>query len=169
MNGVAMDESPAGTRSSEVLVIGFGNVMRGDDGVGPAVAEGVERLGLPGVRVEVCHQLTPEWACRVSEAAGVVFVDAGEAILSADGGVRVRELDGSATSMGWSGHRFTPEVLLALVAELGWSRPRAWSVVVPVEAFGWGLGLTPEAKKGVEAAVGAIRGLWEGAVCTRRA
>lgn len=83
--------------------------MRGDDGVGPAVAEGVERLGLPGVRVEVCHQLTPEWACRVSEAAGVVFVDAGEAILSADGGVRVRELDGSATSMGWSGHRFTPE------------------------------------------------------------
>ena len=37
-------ESPAG-----ILVIGYGNTLRGDDGVGPKVAEAVAALALPGV------------------------------------------------------------------------------------------------------------------------
>lgn len=35
------------------VVIGVGNSYRRDDGVGPAVAERIDRLGLPGVRVVV--------------------------------------------------------------------------------------------------------------------
>ena len=36
--------------SRDFLVIGYGNTLRGDDGVGPRVAEAIEKLNLPGVR-----------------------------------------------------------------------------------------------------------------------
>jgi hypothetical protein len=47
---------------TEILVIGYGNTLRGDDGVGPRVAEAIEELNLPGVRTLVCQLLTPEFA-----------------------------------------------------------------------------------------------------------
>ena len=49
---------PAASR--DFLVIGYGNTLRGDDGVGPRVAVAVEDLQLPGVRTLVCQLLTPE-------------------------------------------------------------------------------------------------------------
>ena len=61
---------------ADALVIGYGNTLRGDDGIGPAVAEAVAALGLPGVRVIVAHQLTPELAADLADAQLVVFVDA---------------------------------------------------------------------------------------------
>jgi hydrogenase maturation protease len=65
------------TAGDGVLVVGFGNTLRGDDGVGWHVAEGVaddERLG--GVRVLTRHQLGPELAADVAGARLVVVVDA---------------------------------------------------------------------------------------------
>lgn len=170
MNSGGTDAGIAGPGSGGMLVIGYGNALRGDDGVGPAVAERVGALGLSGVRGEVLHQLTPELAGDVAEAGTVVFVDAMEADSGQDiaaPGVIVRELD-AAGGLGWSGHRCSPEGLLALSAELYGRSPRAWCVAVPVRGFGWGPGLTEEARKGVEVAVEAIRNLWESQTCTKR-
>jgi hydrogenase maturation protease len=64
------------TSTAKLLVIGYGNTLRGDDGVGPRVAEAVERLQLPGVRTLICQQLSPEHAEMISQAERVVFVDA---------------------------------------------------------------------------------------------
>ncbi len=36
------------------VVIGVGNDFRSDDGIGPAVATAIEKLGLPGVSVTLC-------------------------------------------------------------------------------------------------------------------
>lgn len=36
------------------VVIGVGNEYRHDDGIGPIVAKRIEKLGLPGVSVELC-------------------------------------------------------------------------------------------------------------------
>jgi hypothetical protein len=53
----AAAKHPSGDRWFKLLesagapVIGYGNTLRGDDGIGPAVAEAVAALGLPGVRV----------------------------------------------------------------------------------------------------------------------
>src|ERR1035441_6445297 len=71
-----MNPVPAVTIEAELLVIGYGNTLRGDDGVGPRVAEAIEKLNLPGVRTLVCQQLSPEYADPVSRARTVVFVDA---------------------------------------------------------------------------------------------
>ena len=42
--------NPTGTLRSQqsALILGLGNALRGDDGVGPAVIEWLERQGLPG-------------------------------------------------------------------------------------------------------------------------
>lgn len=59
------------------LVLGVGNPARGDDGVGPAVAEAVKLdPRLAGATVRSVLQLTPELAADVAEASIVVVVDA---------------------------------------------------------------------------------------------
>ena len=59
---------------SKALVIGYGNTLRRDDGVGPFVA-GLLKPS-PGLHVITRHQLTPELAEPVSQADLVIFVDA---------------------------------------------------------------------------------------------
>ena len=61
---------------ASLLVIGYGNTLRGDDGVGPRVAEAVGELNLPGVHTLICPLLTPELANPISRAGKVIFVDA---------------------------------------------------------------------------------------------
>ena len=61
---------------TDLLVIGYGNTLRRDDGVGPHVAEAIAALALPGVEALVCPLLTPELAEAIARARRVVFVDA---------------------------------------------------------------------------------------------
>jgi hypothetical protein len=63
-------------REGLILVIGYGNPGRHDDGLGPAFAELVEKLDLDHVTVEAGYQLTVEDAAIISEHDVVVFVDA---------------------------------------------------------------------------------------------
>ena len=169
MNGVATKWSREAPRTGAMLVIGFGNVLRGDDGVGPAVVEVLEALGIDGLQAEAHHQLTPELAVGLSEAAFVVFVDA--SVKPSAGAVVVRELGSHSQGggTGWSGHRVTPEVLLGLAMELWGRRPRAWCVEVPVAELGWGPGLTAQAQCGLRMAVEAIRVLKGSLECTKQA
>ncbi len=63
---------------TRVLIIGYGNPLCGDDGVGPAVIEALEGVYAGDVSVSLLarHQLTPELAdCLVGRDL-VVFIDA---------------------------------------------------------------------------------------------
>ncbi len=59
-----------------ILLIGYGNPVRGDEGMGPARAVRVEAWGLPHVTVDRAYQLTVEDAAAVAEYEVVVFADA---------------------------------------------------------------------------------------------
>lgn len=59
-----------------ILVIGYGNPGRADDGLGPALAERIEALNLPGLTVESDYQLSIEHAAMAAEHDIVVFADA---------------------------------------------------------------------------------------------
>jgi hydrogenase maturation protease len=59
-----------------VLVVGYGNELRRDDGLGPWVARELAALGLPHVRVRALHQLVPELAAELTNARLVIFIDA---------------------------------------------------------------------------------------------
>lgn len=63
-------------RDPRILVIGYGNRGRGDDALGPMLADAVEALSLPNVTVQVGHQLQIEDAVEVAEHDAVIFADA---------------------------------------------------------------------------------------------
>ena len=97
-----------------VLVIGYGNPGRRDDGLGPALAEAVAKLGLEGVEVDADYQLTVEDAAAVADYDAVVFADA-DAAGPEPFGLRRVEPNGD---LGFSSHGCRPSDVMALAADL---------------------------------------------------
>lgn len=62
--------------AGKILVIGFGNPAREDDGLGPAAAGIVEESEIDGVTVDIDYQLSVEHAADIADHDVVVFIDA---------------------------------------------------------------------------------------------
>ncbi len=151
-----------------VLVVGYGNTLRSDDGVGPVVAACLAadpRLRGADVRIE--HQLTPELAADVSGARLLVLVDAADDVPA--GEVRVREVAAAGSPLE-AGHRpprrseeagvsFThhldPSSLLGLADQLWGSAPRTVLVGVGPATLELGDRLSPEVRAAVPTAIEA--------------
>lgn len=140
---------------TELLVIGYGNSLRRDDGVGPRVAEAIEQLQLPGVRTLVCQLLTPEYADPIARARRVIFVDA--AVDKTDG-VHFRKLEPGETSQLMA-HSADPRTMLALARDVFGHTPEAWWLTIPAIHLGFGTDYSPEAEAGFHAAVEEIKKL----------
>ena len=170
MNASQTTNQPAG-----FLVIGYGNTLRGDDGVGPRVAEAVEKLNLPGMRTLTCQQLSPEYADPVSRAHTVVFVDA-EIVQGSEFKVpsswtpnpepstlnceliRLRRLEPGESSQLMA-HAADPRTLLALARDVFGHAPQAWWLTIPAVKLDFSEILTPEAQRGFAEAVKKIQEL----------
>ncbi len=139
----------------EFLVIGYGNELRGDDGVGPKVAAAVEALHLPGVRTLICQQLSPEHAEPVSQARRVVFVDAA---VDAPREVQLRKLE-PADSSQLMAHAADPRTMLALARDIFGHCPEAWWLTIPAEHTGFTEELSPSVQRGLKEAIDKIRAL----------
>ncbi|MBN1670646.1 MAG: hydrogenase maturation protease [Kiritimatiellae bacterium] len=99
-----------------VLVIGYGNPGRLDDGLGPALAEALERERLPAVDVDCDYQLTVEHAADVAQHGAVVFVDADAVGPNPFSFRRVAAPD--EPRLGFSSHSVRPEDVMALARSL---------------------------------------------------
>ena len=143
------------TASGGLLVIGYGNELRSDDGVGPKTAAALARLNLPGVRAIACHQLTPELAEAVSQASLVVFVDAA---VDAPAEIQMRELKPAETGRTMT-HAADPRSLLALARDVFGRCPAAWWLTIPVEKMEFGQQLSPLASKGLQRTLEKIQAL----------
>ena len=137
------------------LVIGYGNTLRGDDGVGPRVAEAVGHLRLPGVRTLICPLLTPELADPISRAEKVIFVDAA---VDAPNEVQWRRLEPNETSQLMA-HAADPRTMLALARDVFGHAPQAWWLTIPAVKLDFSEELTPEAQRGFEEAMEKIQEL----------
>jgi len=104
----------SGAGGGDVLVIGYGNPARRDDGLGPAAAEDLARRGLPGVDVDADYQLTVEDAADVAGHEVVVFVDADVA------GREPFDFRPVAArgELGFSSHGCEPPAVMALAHDL---------------------------------------------------
>lgn len=138
---------------SDLLVIGYGNTLRGDDGVGPRVAEAVGSLRLPGVRTLICPLLTPELAEPVSRAAKVIFVDAA---VDAPDKVQWRRLKPNETSQIMA-HAADPRTMLALARDVFGRAPEAWWLTIPAVDLGFCEELSTVARRGFAEAVAKIQ------------
>jgi len=115
--GIAPAATRAGSPSGPVLVVGYGNPLRSDDGVGPAVAArlvGDPRLA--GADIRSAHQLTPELALDASRASLLVLLDAG--VGEAPGEVSVRRLEPTEDPGGAWTHHVDPAGIAGLAREL---------------------------------------------------
>lgn len=140
---------------ADVVVVGVGNDLRGDDAAGRWVAD---RLAAAGhgddVLVVSQHQLTPELVTELAPCRYVVFVDAAVGIAE----VTVAGL-APASEAGAISHHASPADLLALCRTLYGVAPQADVVLVPAERFDVGEELSPTARAGVEAAVELVSSL----------
>jgi len=97
-----------------VLVLGYGNPGRLDDGLGPALAAQLAGRGLVGVRCEQAYQLQVEHAALVAEHEAVVFADAEPGCPEP---FALRPLAPRASTT-FTTHHVTPGDVLALAHEL---------------------------------------------------
>jgi hydrogenase maturation protease len=142
------------------LIVGYGNPLRGDDGLGPlAAALLADDPRLRGARVLQRHQLTPELAFDASGASLLVLVDA-----AADrpaGEVTVRRLDACAVAGEVMTHHLDPAGLVGLARELWGTAPPVVLVSVGVSSLELGDTLTADVEEAIPRAVDAVAGIIE--------
>ena len=144
------------------LVIGYGNTLRRDDGIGWQVADRLaEDPRARDIDVGAAHQLTPELAYDLSGASHVILIDAKVAedhvpAPLADvapalrpGRCEVVRLDTTRSAGGAASHHCTPQAL-ATLAEL------LYGAVPPVTLVGVGVGSVDEGETLTEAVADRI-------------
>jgi len=138
----------------ELLLIGYGNELRGDDAAGPRVARLIEHHRFAGVESVAAPLLLPEMAMDMAQSRRVLLVDA--STRCSHGGVYWCQL---GTTARWDALSCTisPETLLALCAALYGYRPEAWLVEVPGVRFDIGEELSGVALRGIDMAAWTIR------------
>ena len=110
---------------SKILVVGYGNPLRADDGLGCHVARQVAHHLRGDERVEVvpCHQLAPEIVKQIADADFVVFVDASTE--GEPGTIVESTVVPDAEFNGKFGDGMTPATLLAAAKALHGNCPSA--------------------------------------------
>jgi len=108
-----------------VLLIGYGNPGRRDDGLGPALAAEMEAQNLPGLDVDSDYQLTVEDSHAVAEHDLVIFADAA---LEGREPFYFRPLKPRMNGLagGVSSHGVEAEEVLALAGQLFEARVEAY-------------------------------------------
>jgi hydrogenase maturation protease len=138
---------------SRVLLIGYGNPARGDDGLGPALAAAVARLDLEGVTVETDYQLHVEHAADAAEHDVVIFADAD---VEGAGPFRFRRLE-PRSELSFTSHSVSPAGVLGLAQQLFSARSSGYVLGIRGHAFGeFAEGLSEEARRNLSDALAFI-------------
>ena len=136
--------------AQRILVIGYGNPGRLDDGLGPAFADAARRLRLPGVTVESNYQLNVEDAQTIAGHDVVVFADAS---VTGPDPYELRRVEPRPES-SFSTHSLSPEAVLALAHRCFAVRTRGYLLAIRGHAFdAFGEELSERARENLRTAV----------------
>ena len=143
-----------------ILVLGYGNTLRSDDGVGYRVAAAVHGWNLADVEGYPCHQLTLDLAATIAPRQRVIFVDARVADDKDSGQIQwepVQPLTGTAAPVGT--HTATPAALLTLARSLYQGQAIAHQLTIPAVNFAFGETLSAVTTQAEQQALRSIREL----------
>ncbi len=116
---------------SKILVIGYGNTIRGDDSAGIRAAELITNR-IPDIECITLHQLLPEQAEQISVSDVVFFLDAERDIRQ----LHVQSMEPGTQSIQPRTHFISPDSLLSLSRELYGRVPsKAYVIGIPAEQF----------------------------------
>jgi hydrogenase maturation protease len=147
-----------------LLIIGYGNPLRGDDAFGYRAAEELQALFIDHREVVVLpvHQLTPELAADIARAGKVIFIDA--AAEGEPGKLASRPVLPAAANAAPFTHNATPEGLLGMALALYRNAPPAVLYSVRGESFECGAALTPPVERALAEAVREVGAVLRSAV-----
>lgn len=149
------------------LIIGYGNILREDDGAGFHLATSLATdISLRLVRVLAVHQLTPELSLELAaqDVDRVLFIDASRG--QADPFV-MRRLDPQAAA-GSCGHHFTPDLLLHMTHSLYRHSPKGWLLTLATRQMGVGDSVSESAQAATAKADALIKKLVAAAVVQQK-
>jgi hydrogenase maturation protease len=144
--------------TDRVLIVGYGNTLRSDDGLGWHAAERLaDDPRFADVEVVQRHQLTPELALDISDAAVVVLIDASSEL--PPGEFTVKRVERAAgASNNWS-HHLSPATLVSLSHELYGRASDVYIVSCGVQSVEMGDRLTPVVEAVLPKVIDAVAGL----------
>ena len=137
---------------SACLVVGVGNPLRRDDGVGPRAALALAAEGWPA---RALHQPVPELALELAGVDRAVFLDADRRV--PPGAIEVRRITPRTRAL--ASHALDFEDVLALAEALGGRAPAAWVVSIGAADFAIGEGLSAPLEAAFEAVLARVRSL----------
>ena len=139
-----------------VLVIGFGNPGRLDDGLGPAFAKAVESWHIPGITVDTTYQLSIEDSVEIARHDLVIFADA---TVHETDTFYFRKLDPGA-QFSHTTHHLTPASALGLAHNLFDTNCCGFELGIRGYAFNdFGEQLSAGASKNLQAALAFLKQL----------
>jgi hydrogenase maturation protease len=172
----ATDRSPAQQALiAPIVVIGYGNPYRKDDGAGQELAtrlvhhwssHNIEATLLTSI------QLLPEMAAEIGkvEVEAVFFIDTESQATTSEIQICPLSLDTTSPSMG---HQLDPATLLLYAALLYWRYPRAWLVSIPGVNFDHGEGFSHQVEHLLndvstlaDRLLNELEGMKDGELCT---
>jgi hydrogenase maturation protease len=127
-----------------IMVLGYGNLSRGDDALGPLLLEYVENnISLDNIEIQTDFQLQIEHALDLENRQIILFVDASvECNKAFDLGELLPARDNSYTS-----HAMSPSAVLAVYQEIKkQTPPPCFLLSIKGESFELGEGLSANAK-----------------------
>ena len=142
-----------------VLVLGLGNSLRGDDGVGPRIVEELTRRGLPegvtaldgGTGGLDLLQVLEGWKQVVVVDAADVGQEPGQFVRFTPDQARLAQ-----AADRFSLHHAGLSEVLALADALGWALPEIVIFGVQPAEVGWGEGLSPAVETALPALADAV-------------
>ena len=139
-----------GDDGRKILLIGYGNPGRLDDGLGPALAAAVEKLNIPGITVEANYQLNVEDAAAMAQHDFVVFADAD---VTGPEPFSFRRIQ-PKREISFSSHSVEPEALFGLAQQLFGAKTEGYVLAIRGYCFDdFGESLSDRARANLAAAV----------------
>lgn len=141
---------------STILVIGYGNTLRGDDGAGQKVAQLVADWKLQNVISLAVHQLTPELSETMAKANLVIFVDTVAVTNREEKELQIKKLNVN-DKIDILGHSSNPENILFLTQLLYQKSPTAYWLLIPGIHFAFGETLSEVTERFIPLALAEIK------------
>lgn len=139
---------------ARVLVLGYGNPGRGDDGLGPALVAALEVDPPDGATLASNYQLTVEDGMDVAAHEVAIFVDAATSGAAPLAFTPVAP----AEAVSFSSHHVSPGSVLALARTLFGARTRAYTLAIRGYEFdAFREALSPAAAENLAASVAFLR------------
>ena len=139
--------------AQDIIVYGYGNPGRQDDGLGPLLIDKLEADNLAGVALDSNYQLNIEDAYEVAQGKAVIFVDA-----SIDGGEPFTfEPVTASNEITFTTHSMAPNSVVALSQELYNRDLEAYILAIRGYEWEFDTPMTPKAEENLSAAYQFVR------------